>query len=164
MGKAITSIGRSVGNGLAGVPRTLGAWGIAILDTLRGAGNIFTDIGQITRNTGDQLKEVLLSSRNTGKRYNKLVQVPAGVGIGIGMLWEAVVRATLNPIKNAFLNVRDIAGNFFKNIGNTIGRIFDSKKPVSDFSFEHLKTKEPSKNNRISKLARRRKKKKSDSN
>ena len=150
MGKAITSIGRSVGNGLAGVPRTLGTWGIALLDTLRGAGNIFTDIGQITR--------------NTGKRYNKLIQVPAGVGIGIGMLWEAVVRATLNPIKNAFLNVCDIAGNFFKNIGNTIGRVFDSKKPVSDFSFEYLKTKEPSKNNRISNLARRRKKKKPDSN
>ena len=69
------------------------------------------------------------------------------------MVVEGAVRAVLEPARNGILNVRDIFGNFFKNIGSTIGSTFDSTRPVSDFRFEHLKTKKPTGENWFSKLA-----------
>lgn len=105
------------------------------------------------QNTSSQLKEVLSSSRNTGKWYNKLYQVPAGVVIGAGTVVEGAVRSVLEPARNAVLNVRDVFGNFFKNIGNTIGWTFDTTRPVSDFRFEHLKTKKTTGKNWFSSLA-----------
>ena len=149
MGKAINSIG----NTAAFFPRTLGTGGIVMLDTLKWAGNVLSDMGSVIQQTSSEIKEILTSSRTTGKRYNKLYQVPMGVVASTGTLLEWAVRSVLEPARNAFLNVRDIAGNFFKNIGNTIGRTFDSSKPVSDFSFEHLQTKKATGQNRFSKLA-----------
>lgn len=96
---------------------------------------------------------MLSSSRNTGKWYNKLYQVPAGVAIGAGTLVEGAVRMVLEPVKNAFLNVRDTGGNFFINIGNALKQTFRTDKPVSDFRFEKIQTKTTSNKNWLSKLA-----------
>lgn len=150
MGKALNSIGNTV----AVVPRGMGAWVLATLDTVRAAGNIFSDMWAVIQHTWAELKEVLMSSRNTGKWYNKLYQVPASLLVGTGVLVEGVVRTVLEPTRNAFLNVRDVTGNFFKNIGNGIGRLFDTSRPVSDFRFEHLQTKNSTGKNRMKKLAR----------
>ncbi len=154
MGKVINS----VGNTAAILPRTLWIGGVALLDTLKSTGNVFSDMGAVIQQTSSEIKEILTSSRTTGKRYNKLYQVPVGLVAGVGTLIEWAVRTVVEPTRNAFLNVRDIAGNFFKNIGNTVGRAFDSSKPVSDFSFEHLQTKKPTGTNWFSKLAWWRKK------
>ena len=59
----------------------------------------------------------------------------------------------LEPVRNGVLNVRDVTGNFFKNIGNSIGRLFDTTKPVSDFSFEKLQYKKPTGKNWVSNWA-----------
>jgi len=59
----------------------------------------------------------------------------------------------LEPVGNGVLNVRDVTGNFFKNIGNSIGRLFDTTKPVSDFSFEKLQYKKPTGKNWVSNWA-----------
>lgn len=146
-----------VGNTLGALPRWVGSGGLVVLDSLKTVANTLTDVGTITKETGNKLFGVLSSSWSKGKWYNKLYQVPAGVVIGAWTAIEWLVRTALEPSRNAILNVRDLTGNFFKNIGNTIGSIFSKEKPVSDFSFAKLKMKEASKENRFSHLAWRNK-------
>lgn len=146
MGKALNAIG----NTAAVVPRTAGSIVLAGIDTLKTGANVGADVARIVRSTGDKLWEVLSSSRNTGKRYNKLYQVPASIGIGAGVLAEGAVRAVVEPTRNAFLNVRDTSGNFFLNIGNTLKRTFDTTRPLSDFRYEKIQMRKPTGDNRIS--------------
>ena len=70
------------------VPRGLGTVGVGALDTLKTGANVLTDMGMVVKDTSDKLWDVLSSSWNTGKRYNKLYQVPAGVVLGAGTLVE----------------------------------------------------------------------------
>lgn len=149
MGKFLNGIWNTLG--LA--PRSVGSVWIVALDTVKTGANILTDAGHVAKDTSDKLWEVLSSSRNTGKWYNKLYQVPAGVAIGAGTLVEGAVRMVLEPVKNAFLNVRDTGGNFFINIGNALKQTFRTDKPVSDFRFEKIQTKTTSNKNWLSKLA-----------
>ena len=123
MGKIVNAVWNTLGI----VPRGLGTIGVGALDTLKTGANVLTDMGMVVKDTSDKLWDVLSSSWNTGKRYNKLYQVPAGVIIGTGTLVEWAVRTVLEPVGNGVLNVRDVTGNFFKNIGNSIGRIFFTK-------------------------------------
>lgn len=149
MGKFVNAVWNTLGI----APRGLGTVGVGALDTLKIGGNVLSDMGMVVKDTSDKLWEVFSSSWNTGKWYNKLYQVPAGVVLGAGTLVEWAVRTVIEPARNGILNIRDVAGNFFKNIGNSIGRLFDTTKSVSDFSFEHLKTKKPTEKNWFSKLA-----------
>lgn len=153
MGKFVNAVWNTVGI----VPRGLGTVGVGALDTLKTGANVLTDMGMVVKDTSDKLWDVLSSSWNTGKRYNKLYQVPAGVVLGAGTLVEWAVRTGLEPLRNGILNVRDVTGNFFKNIGNSIGRLFDTTKPVSDFSFEKLQYKKPTGKNWVSHWAWRKK-------
>lgn len=153
MGKFVNAVWNTVGI----VPRGLGTVGVGALDTLKTGANVLTDMGMVVKDTSDKLWDVLSSSWNTGKRYNKLYQVPAGVVLGAGTLVEWAVRTGLEPLRNGILNVRDVTGNFFKNIGNSIGRLFDTTKPVSDFSFEKLQYKKPIGKNWVSNWAWRKK-------
>lgn len=149
MGKIVNAVWNTLGI----VPRGLGTIGVGALDTLKTGANVLTDMGMVVKDTSDKLWDVLSLSWNTGKRYNKLYQVPAGVIIGTGTLVEWAVRTVLEPVGNGVLNVRDVTGNFFKNIGNSIGRLFDTTKPVSDFSFEKLQYKKPTGKNWVSNWA-----------
>ena len=149
MGKIVNAVWNTLGI----VPRGLGTIGVGTLDTLKTGANVLTDMGMVVKDTSDKLWDVLSSSWNTGKRYNKLYQVPAGVVLGAGTLVEWAVRTGLEPLRNGILNVRDVTGNFFKNIGNSIGRLFDTTKPVSDFSFEKLQYKKPTGKNWVSNWA-----------
>lgn len=142
-----------MGNTFGVVPRAGWTAVLAGVDTLKTGANVFTDIGNVVADTSDKLREVLSSSRTTGKWYNKLYQVPLWIVAWAGTLVEWVARTVLEPSRNAILNVRDTTGNFFKNIGNTIGRLFDTSKPASDFSFEKLQTKKPTGQNWLSKIA-----------
>lgn len=123
-------------------------------DVMKTWWNVVTDMGNVVADTTSKTWEILSSSWTNWKWYNKLYQVPAGLVISWATLVEGAVRSVVEPAKNLFLNVRDTFWNFFKNIGNTLKATFDSTKPVSDFSYDKLKTKEPSRNNRFSKLAR----------
>jgi hypothetical protein len=116
--------------------------------------NVLTDMWNVVKDTSNKLWETLSSSWTEWKWYNKLYQIPAGVVVSWATIVEGAVRTVVEPVRNLFLNVRDSVGNFFKNIWNTIKRTFDSIKPVSDFTYEKLKTKEPTYKNRMSKLAR----------
>ena len=149
MGKFVNAVWNTVGI----VPRGLGTIGVGTLDTFKTGANVLTDMGMVVKDTSDKLWDVLSSSWNTGKWYNKLYQVPAGVVLGAGTLVEWAVRTVLEPVRNGVLNVRDVTGNFFKNIGNSIGRLFDTTKPVSDFSFENYSIMKPTGKNWVSNWA-----------
>lgn len=153
MGKIVNVVWNTLGI----VPRGLGTIGVGALDTLKTGANVLTDMGMVVKDTSDKLWDVFSSSWNTGKWYNKLYQVPAGVVLGAGTLVEWAVRTVIEPARNGILNVRDVTGNFFKNIGNSIGRLFDTTKPVSDFSFEKLQYKKPTGKNWVSNWAWRKK-------
>ena len=62
--------------------------GLGALDTLKTGANVLTDMGTVVKDTNNKLREVLSSSWNKGKRYNKLYQVPVGLAIGAGTLVE----------------------------------------------------------------------------
>ena len=132
------------------VGTTLNTWA----DVVKTWWNVISDMGKVVSDTGKKARETLSSSWNVWKWYNKLYQVPAGVVISWATIVEWAVRTVVEPARNLFLNVRDSVGNFFKNIGNTLKRTFDTTRPVSDFSYEKLKMKEPTRENWTSKLAR----------
>lgn len=133
-------------------------WGGTVLNTwvdvVKTWCNVLTDMWNVVKDTSNKVWETLSSSWNKWKWYNKLYQVPAGVVVSWGVIVEWAVRAVLEPARNLILNVRDSVGNFFNNIWNTIKRTFDTTRPVSDFSYEKLRTKEPTYKNWFSKLAR----------
>ena len=115
--------------------------------------NVVSDMWKVVSDTGKKARETISSSWSTWKWYNKLYQVPAGIAISWATIVEWAVRTVVEPARNLFLNVRDSVWNFFKNIWNTIKRAFDTTTPVSDFSYEKLKLKNPTRKNRASKLA-----------
>lgn len=123
------------------------------VDTMKTAWNVLTDLGKVTKSTGKEIWNVLSSSWTEGKWYNKLYQCPASIAVSAWGLVEWAVRLVFEPIRNVFLNVRDAFWNFFRNIWNTISTTFSTSKTFSDFSYETLKLKEPTKKNWFSKLA-----------
>lgn len=145
--------GNFMGNTFGIVPRGAGTVGLAWIDTLRLGGNVLSDLGTIVEDTSTKLRDTLSSSRTKGKWYNKLYQVPIGLVAWTWALIEWAVRLALEPSRNAVLNARDITGNLFNNLGNSIKSLFDTTKPASSFTFEKLQTKIPTKENWFSKLA-----------
>jgi len=144
----------SVWNTLAVPIRWVGTGLNTCGDVMKTWWNVLTDMWNVVKDTSNKVWETLSSSWTEWKWYNKLYQVPAGAVVSWATIVEGAVRTVVEPARNLFLNVRDSVGNFFKNIWNTIKRTFDSTKPVSDFTYEKLKTKEPTYKNRMSKLAR----------
>jgi len=126
-------------------------------DVMKTGWNVVTDMGNVVADTGSKAWEVLSSSWTNGKWYNKLYQVPAGLVISWATLVEGAVRSVVEPVRNLFLNVRDSFWNFFNNIWNTLKRTFDTTRPVSDFSYEKLKMRTPTRKNWMSNLAWRKK-------
>ena len=144
----------SVWNTIAVPIRWLGTGASSWLDVVKTWCNVVTDIWNVVKDTSDKVWEVLTSSWNKWKWYNKLYQVPTGVLVSWAVVVEWAVRTALEPAWNLILNVRDGVGNFFNNIWNTIKRTFDTTRPTTDFSYEKLKMKAPSYKNWLSKLAR----------
>ena len=121
-----------------------------IFDTLSA---IPKDIKGVVKNTTEKIKNIFKSAVKKWKRYQRVWNTLLSPFVSLWAAVEWAVRTVVEPARNLFLNVRDSVGNFFKNIWNTIKRAFDTTTPVSDFSYEKLKLKEPTRKNRVSKLA-----------
>lgn len=145
--------GNFMGNTLGIVPRGAGTGVLAWLDTVKTGANVFTDIGAITANTTTKLWDILSSSWNKGKWYNKLYQIPIGLVAWAWTLIEWAVRLVVEPTRNIILNTRDVLGNLGINAWSSIKSLFDTTRPASSFSFEKLQTKKPTWKNWFSKLA-----------
>lgn len=139
----------------------LGRWavatsGLAVLDIAQAWANVVSDIGTVVKDTKQKVREILSSPYAKGpmKWYHRVGGALTSPFIGLGALVEGAVRTGVEPTRNAVLNVRDITGNFFKNLWESILRTFDTKRPASDFSFNHLQWKEPKRENWVSKRTR----------
>ena len=134
----MSKFGNSLWNTVAVPVRWVGTLLNTWWDVIKTWWNVFSDMWKVISDTGKKTWETLSSSWSSWKWYNKLYQVPAGIAISWATIVEWAVRTVVD---------------FFKNIWNTIKRAFDTTTPVSDFSYEKLKLKEPTRKNRVSKLA-----------
>jgi len=106
---------------------------------------------EVLADTTQKIKSTLLWAWNHGKWYHKAMNIPLSPVIATWAALEWVVRSTVQPIVNGVVNVWNTGKNTIKNARRgSFWRVF-SKKPISDFSYDHVKTKELKKNNRISK-------------
>ena len=106
---------------------------------------------EIISNTTGQIKDVLSSARSEKKWYHRLWKAPVWTIMAAGTAIEWLWRAIVNPIWNTTLHTRDVLWNFLVNPWNAIKSVL-SDKPVSEFKYEHLKTRDISKKNRVSNL------------
>ncbi|HRX63856.1 MAG TPA: hypothetical protein P5060_01995 [Candidatus Absconditabacterales bacterium] len=107
---------------------------------------------EITADTAKRVKDVLLGAWNHGKWYHKAMNIPLSPIIAGGTALEGAVRATVQPMVNGVVNTWNTGKNTVKNARkSTFGRIF-SKKPLSDFSYNHLETRGLKLNNWFEKL------------
>ncbi|HKL44333.1 MAG TPA: hypothetical protein VJ892_03575 [Candidatus Absconditabacterales bacterium] len=107
---------------------------------------------EITADTAKRVKDILLGAWNHGKWYHKAMNIPLSPIIAGGTALEGAVRATVQPIVNGVVNTWNTGKNTIKNARKgTFGRIF-SKKPLSDFSYNHLETRGLKLNNWFEKL------------
>lgn len=106
---------------------------------------------EVVADTTQNVKNVLLWAWNHGKRYHKAANIPLSPVIATWAAVEWVVRSVVQPVVNGVVNTRNTWKNAIKNTRrSTFGRVF-SKKPISDFSYDHMKTRWLKLNNRISK-------------
>ncbi len=106
---------------------------------------------EIMADTTQEVKNTLLWAWNHGKRYHKAMNIPLSPVIATWAALEWVVRSTVQPLVNGVVNTRNTWKNTVKNARKgTFGRVF-SKKPISDFSYDHMQTRWLKLNNRISK-------------
>ena len=107
---------------------------------------------EVLANTTKNIKDVLLWAWNHGKWYHKAMNIPLSPIIATWTALEWSIRSTVQPIVNWVVNTWNTGVNTIKNARKwSFGRLF-SKKPLSDFSYEHLKTRPLTVNNWFSKL------------
>ncbi len=107
---------------------------------------------EIAADTAKRVKDVLLGAWNHGKWYHKAMNIPLSPIIAGWTALEWAVRTTIQPIVNGVVNTWNTGVNTVKNARkSTFGRVF-SKKPISDFSYNHLNTRWLKLNNWFEKL------------
>ncbi|HOG15510.1 MAG TPA: hypothetical protein PK674_02880 [Candidatus Absconditabacterales bacterium] len=107
---------------------------------------------EIVANTSQEIKNVLLGAWNHGKWYHKALNVPLSPIVAIGTAFEGIVRSAVQPVISGIVNTWNTGINTIKNARKgSFGRLF-SKKPLSDFSYNHLKTRPLTLNNWFAKL------------
>lgn len=106
---------------------------------------------EIISNTTGQIKDVLSRARSEKKWYHRVWKAPVWTIMAAGTAIEWLWRAIVNPIWNTTLHTRDVLWNLLVNPWNAIKSVL-SDKPVSEFKYEHLKTRDISKKNRVSNL------------
>lgn len=107
---------------------------------------------EIVANTSQEIKNVLLWAWNHGKWYHKALNVPLSPIVAIWTAFEWIVRSAVQPVISWIVNTWNTGINTIKNARKgSFGRLF-SKKPLSDFSYNHLKTRPLTLNNWFAKL------------
>lgn len=132
------------------IPRAGWTWLIASADSINTTLTLGEDLLKSTKNTANNLIDVLMWAWNHGKWYHKALNIPLSPLVAGWTLLEWAVRTVLQPTSRFIGNTKNTIWNMFKNIGSSIGTMF-SKKPISDFSYEKLQTKELKPTNWISK-------------
>lgn len=112
------------------------------------------DTLDVIQSTTNDVKNVLIGSWTQWKWYQRVWNVILSPIVATGTAIEWAIRSAVTPVVNWLVNSRNTVKNTVKNTWrSTFGRVF-SKKPLSDFSYDQLKTADViNKNkNRFSKL------------
>jgi len=125
-------------------------WGTAVVtsaDLFTTLNTYFKDSYELIANTSQEVKNVLLWAWNHGKRYHKALNIPLSPIIATWTAIEWIVRSAVQPAISWIINAWNTGINTIKNARKgSFGRIF-SKRPLSDFSYNHIKTKPVTLNN-----------------
>ncbi|MDO4713694.1 MAG: hypothetical protein Q4B28_03450 [bacterium] len=145
----------ATGNTLGVVHRGLGTGVLGGVDIVKTGANVFTDLGKVVDDTCNKIWQILSSPYAKGpiKWYHRVGGAVVSPFLALGTGIEGVVRSVLEPGRNVILNARDTLGNSLINLGHSLKWLFKNDKPVSDFSFEKLKTRTVSGDNLLSRLA-----------
>ena len=98
------------------------------------------DALDVIQYTSHEIKNILSSAWTTWKRYQRVWNIILSPFVAMWAAVEWAVKTVVTPSVNWVVNTRNTWKNTVKNTWrSTFGRIF-SKKPVSDFSYDKLKT------------------------
>lgn len=140
MWKALSNFSNRISNTALIAPR-LGYTGLNagtdVIDTLAAIPRDFLDVVQYTAHG---IKDVLASAWTTWKRYQRVWNIIKSPFVAMWAAVEWAVKSVVTPGINELANAWNTGKNTVKNAWrSTFGRVF-SKKPVSDFSYNSLKT------------------------
>lgn len=122
------------------VPRTIGTGLNTITDTVDTVVALPKDALDVIKATGHAAKDVLVESRTKWKWYQRVWNVILSPIVATWTVIEWAVRTVVTPVAHWVTNTWNTVRNTVTNTRrSTFGRIF-SKKPLSDFSYDKLKT------------------------
>lgn len=120
-----------------------GVWtiGYAALDLTKAlAVEPIKNIGQISSDSIDDVGKLFQEAGKRGKRYHKALNLPLAWALSGVKAVERACRSVINTWSYAVGNVVKTAVSGLKNAFNTVASVFSSK-PMSDFTFDRIKTK-----------------------
>ena len=121
-------------------PRAIGTGLNTVTDTIDTAIALPKDALDVIKATGHAAKDVLVEARTKWKWYQRVWNIALSPVIAAGTVLEWAVRTAVTPVAHWVVNTWNTVKNTVTNTRrSTFGRIF-SKKPLSDFSYDKLKT------------------------
>jgi len=123
-----------VGNVAKAPWRVLHTWTLLVSDSVNTVSGVFEDILNTIKTTKNKIVDCFSPDK---KRYQKILNVPVAAWIWLVWAVETVVKPVVNWISNTWRTAVNATTNTLKS---TFWSVF-SAKPVSDFSFNTIKTK-----------------------
>lgn len=121
-------------------PRTVGTGLNTVTDTVDSAAALIKDTLEVGGNTIHKAKNVFVDARTKWKWYQRVWNIALSPIVAAGTVLEWAVKTAVTPVAHWVVNVWNTAKNTVTNARrSTFGRLF-SKRPLSDFSYDKLKT------------------------
>ena len=122
------------------VPRTVGTGLNTVTEVVDTSAALIKDTLDVGGNTIHKAKNVFVDARTKWKWYQRVWNIALSPIVAAGTVLEWAVRTAVTPVAHWVVNVWNTAKNTVTNARkSTFGRIF-SKRPLSDFSYDKLKT------------------------
>lgn len=122
------------------VPRTVGTGLNTVTEVVDTSAALIKDALDVGGNTIHKAKNVFVDARTKWKWYQRVWNIALSPIVAAGTVLEWAVRTAVTPVAHWVVNVWNTAKNTVTNARrSTFGRLF-SKRPLSDFSYDKLKT------------------------
>ena len=140
MWKRLDNLSNRFGNTIR-IPTRLGYTAMnTVTDSVDTLAAMPKDALDVVQYTSHEVKNILSSAWTTWKLYQRVWNIILSPFVAMWAAIEWAVKTVVTPSVNWVVNTRNTWKNTVKNTWrSTFGRIF-SKKPVSDFSYDKLKT------------------------
>lgn len=129
-----------IGNTVSIPGRLLKTWLTASADIFDTLAAIPKDMKNVISYTSDEIKNIFTSAYKKGKRYQRIGNTLLSPFVALWTAVEWAVRSVVTPMTNFVANTiktwKNVVNNTFKS---TLGSLF-SKKTVSNFKYDELKT------------------------